>query len=129
MTTCEPLNPPSPQPPAAAVLNGFPSLRDEHGERTISLPLALGSERRVVDLVMSRDAAVQLRGQIAKALDDPKRRGPSSTVLATGTVEGEQREASLVLPRVTAELLVARLDYLATKSDVRAQMGMVDRWD
>ena len=112
-------------PAPTVILNGLPSRRGGGDEVAVILPLLVVSNRRMLALAIDRIAAQDLVRRIGVFLDDLNRsRETRCAMPVTGVVGGKERTVSLVLPRVAAALLSARLDYLgsgaALKGDPRA---------
>lgn len=102
-------------PAPTVILNGLPSRRHDGMEVAVTLPLLVVSNRRMLALTLASNAARDLVRRIGVFLDDVSRTCENRCAMpVTGTVGGKQRTVSLVLPRVAAALLAARLDYLGS---------------
>lgn len=119
----------SPSRPVQTVfLNGQPTGRRENGNVTLTLPLLVVSNKGAIVMTMGRDAAEDLVKRLARCLDQAGLLSePRCTVLVTGSVGGKERTVSLVLPRVKAALLAARLDYLSAGLALDADPNALDQ--
>ena len=122
MSNSEPVS-----PAPTVILNGLPRRRHDGMEVAVSLPLLVVSNRRMLALSLDRSAARDLIRRIGAFLDDVNRsREHRCAMPVTGVVGGKQRTVSLVLPRVAAALLAARLDYLGASVALHGDPNALD---
>lgn len=110
----------APDPPEPTViLNGLPTRQDKHGNGPVTLPLLVVSNRHMLALTINRGDARDLIKRLAAFLENTSRsRETRCTVTVAGTTGGEEHEVSLMVPRVAAALLAARLDYLTSGAEL-----------
>lgn len=118
-------SPASPKP--TVLLNGLPTRRDDLRAGAIGVSLLVVSNRRVIVMAIGCDVARDLVRRLSAFLDNPSRSHETRCALSmSGTVGGKERTVLLSLPRVTAALFAARLDYLSAGTVIRGDANGLD---